>query len=81
MVEIELIMDSPQIITIRSNECDVSGECNVRFLIQISPVWNERQPNIDRNDVDMMQKKKMALIKVVFFKWMFIFHKAQIIRD
>ncbi len=41
---------------------------------------NERQPNIDRNDGDMMHKKEMALIKVVVSKWMFILHKAQIIR-
>jgi hypothetical protein len=76
----ESILDSPRIIATRLSENDVSGECNVTFSTQISPVLNERQPSIDRNDGDMMLKKTMALIKDVFSKWMFILHKAQIIR-
>ena len=68
----ESILDTPRITATRLSENNVSGECNVTFSTQISPVLNERQPSIDRNDGDMMHKKKIAVIKVVFSKWMFI---------
>jgi hypothetical protein len=52
------ILDSPQIITIRSIEYDVSGEFNSTFSTHISPVLNERQQNMEWNEGDMIHTKK-----------------------
>jgi hypothetical protein len=54
----EAILNTPRIIATKLSGNNFSGECKVTFSTQISPVLNERQPKIDRNDGDIMHKKE-----------------------